>query len=235
MVDATDVLHAFVRVADALEANRDHLTELDQAIGDGDLGITAGNMAAALREAAAGAAPQEGAEAAPAFTAGSAGSSTVAASAVGEAETADLGKLIAQAGMAVNRAASSSFGTLMATALMRAGKAVRGKSELTPADLAAMLEAADQGIQERGKAKPGDKTVIDVVNPAAKALRDALAAGQDLPSAKTRMLEAAQGGLDSVTPLRSKVGRASWVGERTEGKVDPGGAAGVIILRAIAG
>lgn len=233
MADATDVLHAFMRVADALDANRDHLTELDQAIGDGDLGITAGNMATALREAAGESAAD--ADAASTSTAGSSSSSGVDPSSADEAEAADLGKLIAQAGMAVNRAASSSFGTLMATALMRAGKAVRGKSELTADDLAAMLEAADQGIQERGKAKPGDKTIIDVVNPAAKALRAALTEGRDLTAAKTRMLEASQSGLDSVTALRSKVGRASWVGERTEGKVDPGGAAGLIILRAIAG
>lgn len=214
MADVHDLMAAITRVVDALEANRDHLTELDQAVGDGDLGITASNMATALREAVAAAAAEQDA---------------------GPGNELDLGKLVAQTGMAVNRAASSSFGTLMATALMRAGKAVRGKAGLEPDDLVSMLEAADLGIQERGKAKPGDKTVIDVVHPAATALRGALAQGSSLAEARARMLEAAQQGLDAVTPLRSKIGRAGWVGERTEGKVDPGAAAGLLILQAIAG
>lgn len=200
-----EVDSALERVAAALEANRDHLTDLDQALGDGDLGITAGKIAGALRAY------------------------------VGEGhEEDDLGKYLAQAGMAVNRAASSSLGTLLATALMRAGKEVRGHAELAGADLATMLRAADAGIQERGKAKPGDKTIIDVLHPAAAALSDALEGGLNLADAATKMLVAAQQGLDSVTPLRSRVGRASWVGERTEGQVDPGGAAGLIILKAIA-
>jgi len=200
-----DVREALGRVSAALEANRDHLTELDQAIGDGDLGITAGKIAAALAEYVAG--PDE----------------------------ADLGKYLAAGGMAINRAASSSLGTLLATAVMRAGKEVRGKTELSAADLAAMLSAADAGIQERGKAKPGDKTIIDVVNPAAAAFAEAVGSGGDVAAAAAAMLAAGQAGLDAVTPLRSRIGRAGWVGERTEGKVDPGCAAGLIILRAVAG
>jgi dihydroxyacetone kinase len=196
---------ALVRVADLLEANKDHLTDLDQAIGDGDLGITAGKIAVALREYAAG------------------------------EQDEDLGKYLAQGGMAVNRAASSSLGTLLATALMRAGKEVRGKAALEPADLAQMLHAADAGIQERGKAKPGDKTIIDVFNPAASAYSAALEGGADVGAATEAMLQAAQEGLDAVTPLRSRIGRAGWVGERTEGKVDPGCAAGLLIFKAIAG
>src|SRR5688500_1662334 len=107
MANAADVLAAFERVASALEANLDHLTALDQAVGDGDLGITAGKIAAALRaEAAAQRGPGAPAAASAALAT--------------DAADADLGKLLAQAGMAVNRTASSSFGTLVATALMRA-------------------------------------------------------------------------------------------------------------------
>jgi dihydroxyacetone kinase len=196
---------AMERVATTLDANRDYLTDLDQAIGDGDLGITAGKMAGGLR-------------------------TFLDAEQVG-----DIGKYLGLAGMAVNRAASSSLGTLLATALMRAGKEVQGKSSLEASDLASMLHAADVGIQERGKARPGDKTVIDVINPAAAAYSAALEDGMDPSAATQQMLEAAQQGLDTVTPIRSRIGRASWVGERTEGKVDPGAAAGLLILKAIAG
>ena len=143
-------------------------------------------------------------------------------------------KLLAQGGMAVNRAASSTMGTLIATALMRAGKEIRGKEKLEPADLARMLQTADQGIQERGKAHLGDKTIIDVIHPASEAFAAALAEGASLDEAGKRMAAAARAGRDKVTPLRNRVGRASWQGERTEGKVDPGCTLAMIVLEAIA-
>jgi phosphoenolpyruvate---glycerone phosphotransferase subunit DhaL len=98
-----------------------------------------------------------------------------------------------------------------------------------------MLRAADTGIQERGKAKPGDKTIIDALHPAAEAFDEAMTQGDSLDVAASRMISAAQDGLDTVTPVRSKIGRAGWIGERTEGKVDPGCAACLIILQALAG
>ncbi len=205
VIDGKDMMQAILRIAGALEANREALQQLDQASGDGDLGITAGKIAAALREYVAAAAPD------------------------------DLGKYLAAAGMAVNRAASSTMGTLLATALMRAGKEAKGLSELTPQDLARLLNAADQGIQERGKAQVGDKTIVDALHPAAEAFNAALQAGGTLAGAGAAMLAAAEIGRDGVTPLRSRIGRASWQGERTEGQVDPGCAALVIILTAICG
>ena len=202
--DGAAVVAAMRRVADALETQREALQALDQASGDGDLGITAGKIAAALREYSA-AAPGD-----------------------------DLGKYLAAAGMAVNKVASSTMGTLLATALMRAGKEARGLAALSAGQLASLLAAADLGIQERGKAQLGDKTIVDALHPAAEALSAALAAGLPLHAAGERMLAAAEAGRDAVTPLRSRIGRASWQGERTEGQVDPGCAALVIILRAIA-
>lgn len=204
-IDGTAVAAAMRRVADALEAQRETLQQLDQASGDGDLGITVGKIAAALREYTA---------APPA---------------------ADLGKYLAAAGMAVNRVASSTMGTLLATALMRAGKETRGLSGLDEQALAALLSAADLGIQERGKAQPGDKTIVDALHPAAEAFAAALKSGAPLREAAGEMLRAAEAGRDAVTPLRSRIGRASWQGERTEGQVDPGCAALVIILAAIQG
>ncbi len=203
--EETAVAQAVLRVADALEANREALQQLDQASGDGDLGITAGKIAAALREYVAAAAPD------------------------------DLGKYLAAAGMALNRAASSTMGTLLATALMRAGKEAKGLNELTPPDLGRLLNAADLGIQERGKAQVGDKTIVDALHPAAEAFNAALQAGADLPEAAAAMLAAAEAGRDAVTGLRSRIGRASWQGERTEGQEDPGCAALVIILKGICG
>jgi phosphoenolpyruvate---glycerone phosphotransferase subunit DhaL len=204
-VDAQAVIAAVRRVCAALNAQHEYLTGLDQAMGDGDLGITATKIAAAL-EAYAQTDP-----------------------------AGDLGKWIAGAGMAVNRAASSTMGTILATALMRAGKEARGLAELSPTVLATMLTAADAGVQERGKAKLGDKTVVDALHPAAEAFAAALGQGDDLRSAGVMMVEAARAGRDRVTPLKSSIGRGSWVGERTVGLVDPGCAALVIMLEALVG
>lgn len=202
-----DVTAALARMAAALRDNADYLTELDQKLGDGDLGITAKKAAEAID----------------------------AHIIAGATDAADLGKFVASAGMAVNRVASSTMGTLLATAAMRAGKIVKDSATLSPAQLADMLDAAAQGMRERGQAKLGDKTVLDALCPAAEAFRLALEAGQGLDEAGSRMAAAAEAGRDKVTPLRSRIGRAGWIGERTEGLVDPGCELCVLSLRALAG
>jgi dihydroxyacetone kinase len=125
------------------------------------------------------------------------------------------------------------MGTLLATALMRAGKEVMGKNELSSQDLVAMFKAAALGMQERGKAKPGDKTIMDALHPAYEAFAAAVEQGDSLGEAGAKALAAAEAGRDRVTPWRSKIGRASWVGERTEGQVDPGCEALVVMLKAV--
>lgn len=197
------VVDAALRAANDLSEKSDYLTELDQAMGDGDTGITLGKVAAAMIEYA------------------------------GANSIEDIGGYLAKGGMAINKAAPSTLGTLIATALMRAGKEVKGQTELSAQDVAAMFTAADEGVQQRGKANLGDKTVVDALHPASLAFAEAIAAGVDLQAAGLAALEAAKAGRDAVTPLRSKIGRASWVGERTEGKIDPGCEALVVILNAV--
>lgn len=203
-IDSVAVVAAVRNLGVELVAQEAYLTSLDQQMGDGDLGITLSKIGLALQEFA--------------------GSTAV---------EGDIGKWLGKAGMAANRAGSSSFGTLLATAFMRGGKAVTGKEALTGDDLAVMFAAADAGVQERGKAQPGDKTVIDAMHPAAEAFAAAVGAGQTIEEAGRAALAAAEQGRDRVTPLRSKIGRASWVGERTEGKVDPGCEAFVVMLRSL--
>ena len=202
---AADVAAAARRVATALKADQTMFTELDQAVGDGDLGVTAVKLAEALESAA------------------------------GQGGGADLGKFLAQTGMALNRAAPSTMGTLMATALMQAGKTVMGKESLAVADLPKLLRAATEGVQARGKASLGDKTLLDSLQPASEAFAAAISAGESLPIAAEAMVAAARDGRDRVTPLRNKIGRAGWLGERTEGKVDPGCGLAVVVLTALAG
>lgn len=194
---------AILKACRSVETNHDYLTELDQAIGDGDLGITMKKIALALREY------------------------------VTSTNVEDIGQFLVGAGLVANRVGSSSFGTLTSTALMRAGMKVKGKNELFIADLPEILFAATLGIQERGKAQPNDKTVLDALLPASDALKSALESGASLEDASIKMVEAARQGRDQVTNLKSRIGRASWLGEQTKGKVDPGCAVAVIILEAI--
>lgn len=204
-ISGKQVSEAVVRVCNALEAQHEDILALDQAMGDGDLGITVAKIAVADRKYAQ------------------------------ETAVEDIGKYLAALGMETNKAAPSTMGTLLATALMRAGKEVRGAAQLTPAQLAAMLAAAEQGIQERGKANLGDKTVLDALHPAVAAFSAAVEAGLGLKEAGQALLAAAEKGRDSVTNLQSRIGRASWVGERTIGLVDPGCAALVVIFKALTG
>ncbi len=200
---SAQVAQALNRAAEQLAAEAGRLNDLDQAMGDGDIGITLEKIGIALAEYAQ------------------------------TQPVDDIGKWLGKAGMAANKAGSSSFGTLLATALMRMGKPVTGKTELRDDDLAAMFTAAAQGMQERGKANLGDKTVLDAIFPAADAFAAALDRGETVAHAGAAALAAAEAGRDAVTPLRSKIGRASWVGERSEGKIDPGCEAFVVILGAL--
>ena len=193
-------------VAEEAMTLRDQLNQLDAALGDGDTGITVAKAAGGLLDYLNANAPGE-----------------------------DLGKYLAAAGMAVNRVASSTMGTLIATAFMRAGKAAQGKAQLDQALVSQMVEAANTGIQEQGKAKPGDKTLVDALHPAAEALAAATAQGQPREAALAAMVDAARRGRDAAIALRSQVGRAAWVGERTANQPDPGSVLVVYLLETVAG
>lgn len=205
---ALAVVQALRRAGAALQSESGRLNDLDQAMGDGDIGITLEKIGIALQEYASAATPSD---------------------------VQDLGKWLGKAGMAANRAGSSSFGTLLSASIMQMGKVIAGKSEVSGEELAAMFTVAAQDVQNRGKANPGDKTVLDALIPAAEAFAAQIADGAGVDAAAQGALVAAEAGRDAVTPLRSKIGRAAWVGERTEGKVDPGCEAFVVILRALVG
>jgi dihydroxyacetone kinase len=206
IINGTDIVAAIERVAARLVELRDRLNQLDAAVGDGDLGITASKGAVALREYVSASPPKE-----------------------------DLGQFFFRLGRAFNNSAPSTMGTLLATALMRAGREVRGGAALDDEALARMLAAADAGIQERGRAKLGDKTIVDALHPAAVAFSQAIDRKEDRAAATEAMLQAARQGRDAAIALRSRIGRAAWVGERTEGQPDPGTVLLVQILEAIVG
>jgi dihydroxyacetone kinase-like protein len=112
----------------------------------------------------------------------------------------------------------------------RCGRVIKGQDSIGPAEAAAMLRAAADGVQQRGKAALGEKTVLDALIPAAEAFGKTLSEGQDLASCLAASLSAAQTGAEGTIGMRSRAGRSSWLGERTVGAKDPGAAAFVLML-----
>jgi len=195
-----DVTILFENIKKAMEENRQILIDLDSRIGDADLGLTMTHGFAAAYD-------------------------DVAAS-----TESDLGKLIAKAGMTMAKVAPSTMGTLMATGLLRGGKALMGKTEFGASEAVLFFNAFLGGILERGQAKPGDKTVIDALKPAAEAVEAAVRGNADLRSAIHSGYEAAKAGLERTKDMVSQHGKAAVFREKTLGLPDPGAQAFVFFM-----
>ncbi len=189
---------------DAIRANRDRLIDLDSQMGDGDLGLSMGDG----------------------FTA--------AAITAEEFPGDDCGKLLYAVGKAFNNAAPSSMGTLLSAGWMRAGKALKGKTNLTPGDIADLCAALLAGVVDLGKAKPGDKTFVDGFGPGVDALKAALARGEDLCAATLQAAEAAKKGFESTRGMVAAFGRAAIRGEDSRNEFDAGAAVAAVMFEALA-
>ena len=143
------------------------------------------------------------------------------------------GRLLARGGMAIARAAPSTMGTLVATGFMRGGKAVEAAPTLGTPELRRFWEAFVGGIMERGKARRGDKTVVDALAPAVEALAAAEVAGQDLSTALAAAAKAAGDGLEATKAMIAQHGKAACFGEKTLGLADAGATVGFILVDAM--
>jgi dihydroxyacetone kinase, phosphoprotein-dependent, L subunit len=197
-----DIRGIFDALATLMNEKKDWLIELDGIMGDGDLGLTM-----------------------------STGFSKTAEALKSFAET-DIGKIFGKAGMVLAQAVPSTMGTLMATGLMKGGKAVQGKQQIDLADFTAFLDGFVEGIMARGKAKPGDKTIIDSLYPAVLALRAAVSAEKTLQEGLLGAHQAAVQGLEETEKMISQHGRAAYYQEKSLGKQDPGATVGMLFLQA---
>lgn len=125
-------------------------------------------------------------------------------------------------------------GPLLGTAFLRAASAMGQATELTGELAADALLAARDGVMLRGKAEPGDKTMVDALGPAAEAARAAADSGQDVVAVLQAAATAAEQGADATAPMRARKGRASYLGERSIGHVDPGARSTAYLLGALA-
>ncbi|HEX5642157.1 MAG TPA: dihydroxyacetone kinase subunit DhaL [Thermoleophilia bacterium] len=192
-------------------ARREQLTELDAAIGDADHGV---NMDRGMRAVVAKL--PDGAVAADA----------------GAAPT--LGALFKTAGMTLVSTVGGAAGPLYGTLFLEMGKAAADRTALSGAEWAGVVGAGVAGVQRRGKAEAGDKTMVDALLPAVESLKAAAGSGASLGDALRAAADAAHGGMEATVPLVARKGRASYLGERSAGHQDPGATSSWLLLRTAA-
>jgi dihydroxyacetone kinase-like protein len=143
------------------------------------------------------------------------------------------GKLLTTAGATLVSTVGGASGPLWGTALRRAGRELGEAQEFGGAELAAAFEAALAGVVELGAAQEGDKTMVDALAPAVRALRSELDGGGDVPAAVAAARTAGEDGMRATTPLQASKGRASYLGERSIGHQDPGATSTMLIIAAL--
>ena len=203
-VDSAALGHWLRAFADEVSEHADELTALDSAIGDADHGANMRRGMAAV-VAKLDATPDAGPAA-----------------------------LLKSAGMTLVSTVGGASGPLYGTLFLRMATAAGDREELDAAGFAAALRAGLDGVVARGKAAPGDKTMLDALVPAVDALDAALSDGAGLRDALRAAATAADEGSDATVPLVARKGRASYLGERSAGHRDPGATSTALLVNAAA-
>lgn len=203
-IDVDVLIRWIQRSAEVIAENREYLTDLDAAIGDADHG---GNMTRGTK---------------------------AASDKLAQTPPATIGEFGKTVGMTLVSTVGGASGPLFGTFFMRLGQDAGDADSLDVAGLAKALRAGYEGVVARGKAEPGDKTMLDAWEPALKALDEAAASGDDAADALAKAADAADAGRDATKELVAKKGRASYLGERAVGHIDPGAASTALLVRALA-
>jgi len=203
MLSSDQIISWLTITKDRIAAEKEKLNELDAAIGDAEHGISMDRGFTKVVER------------------------------LSTCTNSDISGLLKTAGMTLVSSVGGAGGALFGTFFLRASAVSSGKSSLDNDDLVLLLDAGMKGIMDRGKAQPGDKTMIDVLDPAVKAYKKANQDGNDMKWSMKFALDAAEDGLLSTIPMIAKKGRASYLGERSAGHQDPGATSMLIILKAL--
>ena len=204
MVDTKQMAAVIAAVAKKIEAEKDFLTQLDNEIGDGDHGINLARGFAAVEQKLPSLADK------------------------------DMGALLKGVGMQLVSTVGGASGPLYGTAFMKAGMACKGLTELDGPAFAAAMEAAVEGIKMRGKATEGEKTMLDALCPALRAVKAAVDGGKSLKEALQDGAAAAGQGVEYTKTIIATKGRASYLGERSLGHQDPGATSSWYMLQTMA-
>jgi dihydroxyacetone kinase-like protein len=203
-VSTEDVLRWLEASQKVFAEHRQQLTDLDSAIGDGDFGISLDRGFTAVQAELTANPP------------------------------ADPRSVFQNVATVLIKTMGGSSGPLLGTFFLRAGAASAGKSELAPADVVAMFQAGVEGLQQRGKAALGDKTMLDALIPAVDAMQGALQAGSGLTEILDRGAAAAETGMRATITMQARKGRGSYLGERSVGHQDAGATGAHLLLKAAA-
>lgn len=193
-------------VAVAIHANADELTALDRAIGDGDHGANLRRGFDAVAELAP------------------------------ELEAMPPGAALQKAGMTLVMKVGGASGPLYGSLLMGIGKSLSGGPQSGAPDLPGIADALEAGVEmvrKRGKSDVGEKTMLDVLVPVCEALRDGLSQSLSTPRILDGVSDAAGRGLESTRPLQARKGRASFLGERSIGHLDPGARSSQLLVDSV--
>jgi dihydroxyacetone kinase-like protein len=203
-LNKNDVVRWLEALQTLFNEQRQQLTELDSAVGDGDFGISLDRGFTAVKTEL---------EAKP---------------------PADLRAVFQSTATVLIKSMGGSSGPLLGTFFLRAGATAADKSDLTPADVVTLFQAGVDGMLQRGKASLGDKTMMDAWLPAVDAMREALEAGGGLEEIMDRGTAAAEAGAEATKSMSARKGRASYIGDRSVGHPDPGAVAVHMMLKAAA-
>jgi len=200
-VSRQDVLRWLDALQKIFNENRQQLTDLDAAVGDGDFGISLDRGFTAVQAELSANPPS------------------------------DLRSVFQNVATVLIKTMGGSSGPLLGTFFLRAGATCAGKSELGPADIVALFQAGVEGLQQRGKAALGDKTMMDAWIPAVDAMRRALEAGGDLAEILEKGTAAAEAGVKATISMQARKGRGSYLGERSVGHQDAGATATYLLFK----
>jgi dihydroxyacetone kinase-like protein len=199
-IDRDSMLAWMTAFAGEMSEHRQELVRLDTAIGDGDHGT---NMDRGMQKA------MEKLKA---------------------AEPADAGAVLKTVAMTLISTVGGAAGPLYGTLFLQLGNALAGEPEIDLATFAGAWRKGLEGVQARGKAELGDKTMVDALGPAVEALEQAA----DLDRGLSAAAQAAQQGMEATTPLVARKGRASYLGERSAGHQDPGATSTYYLVKSAA-
>ncbi|TMD21591.1 MAG: dihydroxyacetone kinase subunit L [Chloroflexi bacterium] len=202
-VSSAQIYNWLERYAGIVAEQKQYLTGLDAAIGDGDHGI---NMDRGFQTVLVKLAP---------------------------VRDKDAGTMLKTTGMALVGSVGGAGGPLYGTFFLRAGAALDGKAEVSDAEFVDALEAGLTGVRERGKANRNDKTMVDALAPALERARQSLGEGAPLGMVLAAAADAAEEGMKATIPLKALKGRASYLGDRSIGHQDPGATSSYLMLRAL--
>ena len=200
-ISSEQILAWIERYAADIAEQKDYLTQLDAAIGDGDHGANMHRgLQAVLKKKA-------------------------------ELQNKDIGALLKGIAMTLISTVGGASGALYGTFFLQASTVAVNKTELSPNEFGSLLEKGLAGIVLRGKAAIGDKTMVDALQPAINAYKQSVESGKTLEQALSEAVSAAEEGLKSTVPLVARKGRASYLGERSAGHPDPGATSTLLLFR----